>query len=71
MQMIVQINIQEGDELSVEYIEICREDESKIKKAAKKYTKEFENGYNGSFYDYLKSKKIKYIEFSADLEVSI
>lgn len=33
--MIVQINIHQGDELTVEYIEICREDENKIKKAAK------------------------------------
>ena len=69
--MIVQINIHQGDELTIEYIEICREDESKIKKVAKKYTKEFDNGYQGTFYDYLRGKRIKYIEFSADLEVSI
>jgi hypothetical protein len=71
IKMIVQINIHQGDELTIEYIEICREDESKINKAAKKYTKEFDNGYQGTFYDYLRGKKIKYIEFSADLEVSI
>ena len=69
--MIVKINIYEGDEVSVEYIEINRADKDNIKKAAKKYTKTFYGGYNGTFYDYLKSKKIKYIEFSCDLEIRI
>ena len=69
--MIVKINIYEGDEVSIEYIEINRADKDNIKKAAKKYTKAFNGGYNGTFYDYLKSKKIKYIEFSCDLEIRI
>ena len=37
--MVVKINIQQGDDLTVEYIEINRADKGKIKKAAKKYTK--------------------------------
>ena len=37
----------------------------------KKIEKTFNGGYNGTFYDYLKSKKIKYIEFSCDLEIRI
>ncbi len=69
--MIVKINIYQGDEVTAEYIEINKEDKDKIKKAAKQYTKKFDDGYNGTFYDYLKSKKIKYIEFSCDLEISI
>ena len=69
--MVVKINIYQGDEVTAEYIEIDKADKDKIKKAAKKYTKEFDDGYSGTFYDYLKSKKIKYIEFSCDLEISI
>ncbi len=67
----MKINIQQGDDLNVEYIEINRADKGKIKKAAKKYTKEFDKGYSGTFYDYLKSEKVKYTEFSCDLEISI
>ena len=33
--MVVKINIQQGDDLSVEYIEINRADKDKIKKVAK------------------------------------
>ena len=40
--MIVKINIYQGDEVTAEYIKIGKEDKNKIKKAAKKYTKEFE-----------------------------
>ena len=69
--MVVKINIYQGDEVTAEYIEINKEDKDKIKKAAKKYTKEFDDGYSGTFYDYLKNEKIKYIEFSCDLEISI
>ena len=69
--MVVKINIYQGDEVTAEYIEINKEDKDKIKKAAKKYTKAFNEYYDGTFYDYLKSKKIKYIEFSCDLEISI
>ena len=71
MQMIVKINIYQGDEVTAEYIKIRKEDKNKIKKAAKKYTKEFDKGYSGTFYDYLKSEKVKYTEFSCDLEISI
>ena len=71
MQMTVKINIYQGDEVTAEYIEINKEDKDKIKKAAKKYTKAFNEYYDGTFYDYLKSEKIKYIEFSFDLEISI
>ena len=71
MQMVVKINIYQGDEVTAEYIEINKEDKDKIKKAAKKYTKAFNEYYDGTFYDYLKSEKIKYIEFSCDLEISI
>ena len=46
--MIVKINIYEGDEVSVEYIEINRADIDNIKKAAKKYTEAFNGGYNGT-----------------------
>ena len=52
-------------------MKINRADKDNIKKAAKKYTKAFNGGYNGTFYDYLKSKKIRYIEFSCDLEIRI
>lgn len=69
--MVVKINIYQGDEVTAEYIEINKEDKDKIKKAAKKYTKAFNEYYDGTFYDYLKSEKIKYIEFSCDLEISI
>lgn len=69
--MIVKINIYQGDEVTAEYIEIDKADKDKIKKAAKQYKKKFNTGYSGTFYDYLKSKKIKYIEFSCDLEISI
>ena len=69
--MVVKINIYQGDEVTAEYIEINKEDKDKIKKAAKKYTKAFNEYYDGTFYDYLKSEKIKYIEFSFDLEISI
>ena len=43
----------------------------RLRQAAKKYTKAFNEYYDGTFYDYLKSEKIKYIEFSCDLEISI
>ena len=69
--MVVKINIYQGDEVTAEYIEIDKADKDKIKKAAKKYTKAFNEYYDGTFYDYLKSEKIKYIEFSCDLEISI
>ena len=69
--MVVKINIQQGDDLTVEYIEINRADKDKIKKAAKKYTKAFNDYYDGTFYDYLKGEKIEYIEFSCDVEITI
>ena len=69
--MTVKINIYQGDEVTAEYIKIKKEGKSKIKKTAKKYTKEFDKGYSGTFYDYLKSEKVKYTEFSCDLEISI
>ena len=69
--MVVKINIYQGDEVTAEYIEINKEDKDKIKKAAKKYTKAVNEYYDWTFYDYLKSEKIKYIEFSCDLEISI
>ena len=69
--MVVKINIYQGDEVTAEYIEIDKADRDKIKKAAKQHKKKINTGYSGTFYDYLKSEKIKYIEFSCDLEISI
>lgn len=66
--MIVEIVYNEGDEKSTELISIKSFDFDKLKKIAKKYSKE---GYPTFFKDYLKENGLPFLEIKPEETIEV